>query len=84
MRIYVLRHGQTAMNAKNQIMGRTDIELSEEGRNQSQKAAETIAAFPKEKLPDAIIASPLIRAKQTAQYVADELEESCGRVIQVR
>ena len=84
MRIYVLRHGQTAMNAKNQIMGRTDIELSAEGRKQAQEAAEKISAFPKEKLPDSIICSPLIRAKQTAQYVADELEESCGKIIQIR
>ena len=84
MRIYVLRHGQTAMNAKNQIMGRTDIPLSAEGRKQAQEAAEKIAAFSKEKLPIIIISSPLIRAKQTAQYVADELEETCGEVIKIR
>ncbi len=72
------------MNARNEIMGRTDDKLSEEGKKQAQSAAERIASFPKEKLPDIILCSPLSRAKQTAQFVADELEKTCGIKINVQ
>ena len=34
MKVYVARHGQTEWNAQNRICGRTDVELTEEGRRQ--------------------------------------------------
>ncbi len=72
------------MNASNLIMGRTDDTLSEEGKKQAKSAAEKIAAFPQEDLPQIIICSPLKRAKETAAYVAEALEEKDGIKINVQ
>ena len=35
MKLYVARHGQTAWNAERRICGRTDLELTEEGKKQA-------------------------------------------------
>ena len=40
MKIYIMRHGETAWNAENRILGSTDMPLNEKGREQARKAAE--------------------------------------------
>ena len=70
MRIYVARHGQTAWNVQCKVCGRTDLPLTEIGLLQAQRLAEEAA---KCKI-DRIIASPMLRARQTAGAVADR----CG------
>lgn len=70
MRIYVARHGQTQWNVEEKVCGRTDLPLTEEGRKQAQTLAEKAAGYDL----DLIIASPMIRARQTAGAVA----EKCG------
>jgi len=67
MHIYVARHGQTEWNAQNKVCGRTDIPLTETGLRQAQLLAENSA----DKKIDVIIASTMLRARQTAQAVAD-------------
>ena len=42
MKLYVLRHGQTAYNEKNLIQGTTDVPLSEEGIRQAARAGKRI------------------------------------------
>lgn len=66
MKIYVARHGQTQMNADNQVCGRTDIPLTQLGLQQAQLLADNARG----KDIDLIIVSPMIRARQTAQAVA--------------
>ena len=67
MSVYFVRHGQTDWNLDHRIQGRVDIELNETGRKQ--------AAEMRDKLADkdfaAIISSPLKRAKQTADIIAE-------------
>lgn len=70
MKIYVARHGQTQWNVDNITCGRSDIPLTEEGLAQAQLLAEKAAEYDL----DLIIASPMLRARQTAQAVADK----CG------
>lgn len=70
MRIFVARHGQTQWNLEHRVCGRTDIPLTEVGREQARKLAQTA----KDKGIDVIIASPLFRARQTAAAIA----EACG------
>ena len=48
MKLVVLRHSQTLMNAQNLIVGRTDDSLSPEGILMAQDAAKKIAAFQSE------------------------------------
>lgn len=67
MRILVARHGQTQWNALNKVCGRTDLPLTELGHAQARELARKL----EHEGIDLIIASPMIRARQTAQAVAD-------------
>lgn len=66
MKIYIARHGQTEWNKLNKICGLTDDELTELGREQAGKLAESL----KDKNISVIVASPLKRALDTAGYVS--------------
>ncbi len=59
--LLLVRHGRTDANAQGLLLGRLDPPLSEEGRQQ--------AAALKAKIPDGarVIASPLLRTRQTAE-----------------
>ena len=69
MKLYVARHGETEWNAQGRICGRTDIPLTERGEAQAKALAEKMA----DKGIDLIIASPMIRARQTAAAVSQEI-----------
>ena len=66
MNIYVIRHGQTDYNVKRIFQGQTDIPLNETGKQQAQEMAEK---FKNLKINN-ILASPLSRAYQTANYIS--------------
>ena len=67
--IYLVRHGQTAMNRKKVLQGRSDIPLNEEGRKEAAEAGER---FRKAQVTfDRVYASPLIRARETAELITD-------------
>ena len=69
MTLYFTRHGQTVWNVENKICGATDSELTELGREQAAKLGAEIA---KQNLAiDMILYSPLARARDTAQIIAD-------------
>ena len=69
MRIYAARHGQTQWNAENRICGRTDLPLTQTGMAQAVQLAENAVG----KGIDLIIASPMLRTRQTAGVVAEKL-----------
>jgi len=62
-----MRHGETPWNREGRVMGRNPIELDAEGRAQVE------AAIPFARLlkPELIITSPLIRARQSAEIIAN-------------
>ncbi|SHH28409.1 histidine phosphatase family protein [Massilia sp. CF038] len=64
--IVLIRHGETAWNAERRLQGHIDIALNAEGLRQAEALA---AALAGERF-DAIVASDLQRAHQTAQAVA--------------
>ena len=64
--IYLVRHGQTAWNKEEIFRGRTDVPLDETGLKQ----AELVSEYFKGMEIDAIYSSPLSRALQTAQKIA--------------
>jgi broad specificity phosphatase PhoE len=66
---YFLRHGQTQWNAEGRFQGHTDIPLNDLGLSQAQNAADALARCD----VDLIIASPLVRARKTAEIVAQHL-----------
>ena len=65
--IYLVRHGQTAWNKEEIFRGRTDISLDETGL----KEAELAGQYFKGMEIHGIYSSPLSRAWQTAQKVAE-------------
>ncbi|GHU69352.1 hypothetical protein FACS1894184_13260 [Clostridia bacterium] len=67
MKLYYARHGETAWNAQNRILGVTDISLNKTGVAQAQALAEQVAQLGD---IDVIITSPLKRARETASIVA--------------
>ena len=60
--LYLVRHGRTHANAKGLLQGRLDPPLDEFGRRQAEAIAERIGPV------DEVIASPLLRAQETAGY----------------
>ena len=67
--VYFVRHGQTVWNVENKICGATDIELTELGHQQARETGRKIAAMGLK--ADAILYSPLVRAKDTALHIAE-------------
>lgn len=66
MKIWVTRHGQTKLNKKKLMQGLTDEPLNETGKSQARKAGERIGDVKF----DAVYASPLDRAIETASLIA--------------
>jgi len=61
------RHGQTDWNAARKWQGHTDIPLNTVGQQQAQKLAHFMQDFPL----DCVFSSDLLRAKKTAECVAE-------------
>jgi broad specificity phosphatase PhoE len=66
-RLLLVRHGETEWNKEGRYHGVTDVELSKVGLEQARRLSQRLA---KEK-PDALYSSPLKRAMQTAQQIAE-------------
>jgi len=69
MILYCVRHGESVYNAEGRIQGQSDVPLSELGRQQSRAVAVALSGLP----IDAIYASPLRRAMETAKTLAEAL-----------
>ncbi|MDR6868234.1 putative phosphoglycerate mutase [Microbacterium resistens] len=67
--ITLVRHGQTDWNLDRRIQGSTDIPLNDTGREDALSAARLLAGDSHQ----AIYASPLVRAQETARIIAREL-----------
>ncbi len=67
--LYFTRHGQTVWNVENKICGSTDIELASLGHEQAVSLGKEIAA--KGLKIDEILYSPLVRAADTAEHIAN-------------
>ena len=67
-RIILIRHGQTAWNKQERIRGQVDVPLDDTGLAQAVATAARVAT---EWEPVALYSSPLRRAVQTAQAIAE-------------
>lgn len=65
-RLIIWRHGNTEWNATDRVQGQLDTPLNDLGREQAAAAAPLLAALE----PDAIVASDLRRARDTAAALA--------------
>lgn len=66
-KLYIMRHGTTPWNVLKKLQGRTNISLSEEGREMARRAASEY----KDVHFDICYASPLDRALETARLVLE-------------
>jgi probable phosphoglycerate mutase len=66
MRVFLIRHGRTAWNAKGLFQGTKDIPLDETGLFQAEAMAKKAEQIPL----DAVWSSPLLRALETARALA--------------
>jgi probable phosphoglycerate mutase len=64
-----VRHGESTWNAERRVQGQTDVPLSETGLAQAREAATRIAGKP----VGAVFASPLTRARHTAEIINESL-----------
>ena len=69
MILYCIRHGESTYNAEGRIQGQSDVPLSQRGRRQGRAAARAMVGRGVE----AVFASPLQRARHTAEMVAQSL-----------
>jgi broad specificity phosphatase PhoE len=65
--VYLARHGQTALNESGVLRGLLDPPLDETGRRQAALLGKALGP----RRPALVAASPLLRARETAQPVAD-------------
>jgi probable phosphoglycerate mutase len=72
MKLLCVRHGETFYNLEGRIQGQSDSQLSPLGRRQCEAVATALAGLD----IDAVVASPLSRALESAQCVADKLRLS--------
>lgn len=68
-RIGLVRHGSTPWNKEGRAQGSADIPLDEKGRAGAEKLGARLA----EEDWDFIYASPLLRAKQTAEIIGEKI-----------
>jgi broad specificity phosphatase PhoE len=67
--LLLARHGETDWNRERRAQGHTDIPLNDEGRRQARKLALRLRDFP----IDALLASDLARAAETARIVGEAI-----------
>ena len=74
--VYFVRHGETVWNVENKICGATESALTEQGREQARAIGREIKARIEagELRIDRMLCSPLSRARDTAQEIADILK----------
>jgi len=66
--VYLLRHGQTKLNAAGALRGLSDVELDEIGKQEAQRLARLFELVGLAQ----VVSSPLRRARDTAAAVAQE------------
>lgn len=64
-RVYLARHGRTALNAEGRLRGLSDPPLDEIGRGEAARLGAALADYA----PTVVISSPLQRAVATAQAI---------------
>jgi broad specificity phosphatase PhoE len=65
-RVYLVRHGATTLSAEDRFAGSSDVELSNDGREQAAALAERLASEPIAH----VYASPMHRTRETASIIA--------------
>lgn len=79
-KIFLVRHGQTAWNRANAYIGSTDLPITSNGREEAALVANRL----EEQDIAAIYASSLLRARQTAEVIAERFNLPIRTVHELR
>ncbi|WP_159613519.1 histidine phosphatase family protein [Glutamicibacter sp. JC586] len=74
MKLGFVRHGQTQWNLEGRLQGSSNTPLNDTGRAQAREAVNVLASGDW----DVIVSSPLSRARETAQIIAEGLGMELG------
>ena len=77
-RLAMIRHGHTAWNRAGRIQGRSDIPLDEDARRDL-----AALALPGSWADAQLVASPLVRAQDTAELIAGRAPETAPELIEM-
>jgi len=72
MIVYIVRHGETVMNKERRVVGITNPPLSARGIEQAEASAHWLKAHGR----SLVVSSDLLRARQTAEIIAAEIDIS--------
>jgi len=72
MILYVVRHGESVFNLQNRYAGSTDCPLTPKGIEQAEELSQKLSELSEINF-DIIIASPLLRARKTAEIINENL-----------
>ncbi len=73
MKVFITRHGKTDYNERHLVCGRSEAELTDEGRAQAKALAEELLIGQEKNRIRYIFSSTLKRARETAEYAARAL-----------
>jgi 2,3-bisphosphoglycerate-dependent phosphoglycerate mutase len=79
--LIVVRHGETEWNRELRVQGITDVPLNEKGRLQAEASAKALLQELQINKPSVIHSSEMLRASDTAQALADILNETSSSSI---
>jgi broad specificity phosphatase PhoE len=68
--LVLVRHGESDLNAAGRFVGRSDPPLNPRGEGQARALAAEVARFA----PEVVVASPLLRARRTADLASAHCE----------
>ena len=77
MKVYFIRHGESAGNARGVYTGQLDVPLTDLGRKQALTARDKLSSVSF----DRIYVSPLVRARETADIIFPQCEHVCDKRI---
>ena len=80
MRLILVRHGETHLNRDGRIQGINDTSLDDLGRSQARAVAKALSRD----LPFQLYASPIARARETAQIISRALRVPLKTVAEFR
>jgi broad specificity phosphatase PhoE len=78
--VILVRHGQTDENVSGRISGQGPVPLNARGQEQARLVAEALAPLG----VHYIFSSPLVRARQTAEFLAERLQKSIEEIPDLR
>lgn len=75
--LYFVRHGESELNVQRIFAGQTDTPLTERGREQAKVAGKRATSMRF----DLVVSSPLSRALETAQIIAQEIHYPLEKIV---